>query len=86
MARWLSPAMDLVPNKATMRLLLRHGSRPVRLPYALPGGGRLSACDAEVVGGLMLRLLPLCEEGFEIGWRLLPAAWGRGSRPRRVAP
>jgi RimJ/RimL family protein N-acetyltransferase len=78
-ARWLAPAMDRVPNKATMRLLLRAwidaGQRLV------PPAGRwavVSKADGEVIGGLMLSLLPPYEEDFEIGWQLKPAAWGRG--------
>jgi RimJ/RimL family protein N-acetyltransferase len=78
-ARWLSPAMDQVPNKATMRLLLRAWIEAGK-SLVVPAGrwAIVSKADGEVVGGLMLRLLPPYEEDFEIGWQLEPAAWGRG--------
>ena len=77
-ARWLSPAMGQVPNKATMRLLLRAWIEAGK--SLVPPAGRwamVSKADHEVVGGLMLSLLPPYEEDFEIGWQLKPAVWGR---------
>lgn len=78
-ARWLSPAMGQVPNKATMRLLLRAWIEAGR--SVIPPAGRwaiVSNTDGEVIGGLMISLLPPYEEDFEIGWQLKPAAWGCG--------
>jgi RimJ/RimL family protein N-acetyltransferase len=78
-ARWLSPAMHQVPNKATMRLQLRAwiqaGQNQVR-----PAGrwAIVRKADDAVVGGLLIALLPPYEEDFEIGWQLAPAAWGQG--------
>jgi len=78
-ARWLSPAMDQVPNKATMRLLLRAWIEAGKSLVSPAGRWAIvSKADGEVVGGLMLSLLPPYEEDFEIGWQLKPAAWGRG--------
>ncbi|MEV6283961.1 GNAT family N-acetyltransferase [Kribbella sp. NPDC051770] len=78
-ARWLAPALGQVPNKATMRLVLRawieEGKRLVT------PAGRWAVVDrasGEVVGGLVLSLLPPYEEDFEIGWHLKPSAWGHG--------
>ena len=34
--------------------------------------------DDEVIGGLLIRLLPPYEEDLEIGWQLDPSAWGEG--------
>jgi RimJ/RimL family protein N-acetyltransferase len=78
-ARWLVPAMGQVPNKATMRLLLRAWIEARR--SVIPPAGRwaiVSKTDGEVIGGLMISLLPPYEEDFEIGWQLKPAAWGCG--------
>jgi RimJ/RimL family protein N-acetyltransferase len=78
-ARWLSPAMDQVPNKATMRLLLRAWIEAGK-SLVVPAGrwAIVTKADGAVVGGLMIGLLPPYEEDFEIGWQLEPAAWGRG--------
>ena len=78
-ARWLSPAMDQVPNKATMRLLLRAWIEAGKSLVSPAGRWAIaSKVDGEVVGGLVVGLLPPYEEDFEIGWQLKPAAWGRG--------
>jgi RimJ/RimL family protein N-acetyltransferase len=78
-ARWLAPELGRVPNKATMRLLLRAWSAAAE--NQVPPAGRwaiVSKADGQVVGGLKLGLLPPFEEDFEIGWQLNPAVWGRG--------
>ncbi|WP_238158479.1 GNAT family N-acetyltransferase [Kribbella voronezhensis] len=78
-ARWLAPAMGQVPNKATMRLVLRAWIDAGK--SLVPPAGRwavVNKADGEVIGGLVLSLLPPYEEDFEIGWQLKPAAWGHG--------
>jgi RimJ/RimL family protein N-acetyltransferase len=78
-ARWLAPELGRVPNKATMRLLLRAWIAAAE--NLVPPAGRwaiVSKTDGQVVGGLRLGLLPPFEEDFEIGWQLAPASWGKG--------
>jgi RimJ/RimL family protein N-acetyltransferase len=78
-ARWLAPAIGQIPNKATMRLVLRAWIEAGK--SLVPPAGRwavVSKADGEVVGGLVLSLLPPYEEDFEIGWQLKPSAWGQG--------
>jgi len=77
-ARWLSPAMDRVPDADAMRVLLdRWVAEDAQL---LPPAGRWAIErreDGQVVGGASL--LPLQpDEEFEIGWALHPQAWGHG--------
>ncbi|PXY29194.1 GNAT family N-acetyltransferase [Prauserella sp. PE36] len=78
-ARWLSPAMDLVPDLAAMRLLLQHWiAEADRMP---PPAGRWAIQRKEddlVVGGAILLPLPPGNEDFEIGWQLRPDYWGQG--------
>jgi RimJ/RimL family protein N-acetyltransferase len=77
-ARWLSPAMDQVPDEAAMRLVLQQWiGEGARL---LTPGGRWAielGEDGTLVGGATLLPLPPDEE-YEMGWQLRPDAWGRG--------
>jgi RimJ/RimL family protein N-acetyltransferase len=78
-ARWLSPAMDRVPDLAAMRLLLQQWiAEDARL--ASPAGRWAIELRAErrVIGGAVLLPLPPGQEDMEIGWQLDPAEWGHG--------
>jgi RimJ/RimL family protein N-acetyltransferase len=78
-APWLSPALDKVTDVATMRLIL--GAWIEAQPNFVAPAGRWAVArrdDGEVVGGLLIRLLPPYEEDLEIGWQLRPSAWGHG--------
>ena len=78
-APWLSPAIDKVPDAATMRLILQSWIE-AQPNFVLPAGRWAVARrdDGEVVGALVIRLLPPYEEDLEIGWQLRPSAWGNG--------
>jgi RimJ/RimL family protein N-acetyltransferase len=78
-APWLSPAIDEVPDAASMRLLLQAWIEAQ--PNLVVPAGRWAVVnreDGEVVGALLIRLLPPYEEDLEIGWQLRPSAWGHG--------
>ncbi|TDD21127.1 N-acetyltransferase [Kribbella turkmenica] len=78
-APWLSPAMDQVADVPTMRAIL-HAWIEAQ-PNFVPPSGRWAVTsreNGEVVGGLLIRLLPPYEEDLEIGWQLRPSAWGHG--------
>jgi RimJ/RimL family protein N-acetyltransferase len=76
-ARWLSPAMDRVPDVAAMASLLAQWAAEERTPpegrWALELAG-----TGELVGGIAVLPLPPDGEDLEIGWQLAPRAWGRG--------
>ena len=77
-ARWLVPEMDTVADPAAMRLVLQQWvAEDTRL---LTPAGRWAVelrADQRLIGGATL--LPLAaDEEFEIGWQLIPAAWGHG--------
>jgi RimJ/RimL family protein N-acetyltransferase len=76
-ARWLSPAMDRVPDASAMREMLESwSSRPLTAPE-----GRWAvelAETGELVGGVAILPLPPDGEDLEIGWQLAPQAWGQG--------
>ncbi|TDP96646.1 GNAT family N-acetyltransferase [Labedaea rhizosphaerae] len=78
-ARWLSPAMDQVPDVAAMRLLIQMWTaEDARLA---PPAGRWTVAlreTGEVIGGAVLLPLPPGNEDLEIGWQLHPAQWGKG--------
>jgi RimJ/RimL family protein N-acetyltransferase len=78
-ARWLSPAMDRVPDLAAMRVLLQQWiAEDGRLT---PPAGRWAIQrkdDDRVIGGAVLLPLPPGEEDLEIGWQLHPDSWGVG--------
>lgn len=78
-APWLSPAMERIPDAASMRLVLRAWIEAQ--PNLVEPAGRWAVArrdDGEVVGALVIRLLPPYEEDLEIGWQLRPSAWGHG--------
>jgi RimJ/RimL family protein N-acetyltransferase len=78
-ARWLSPAMDRVPDLAAMRLLLQQWM--AEAARMLPPAGRWAIqrrSDGRVIGGAILLPLPPGNEDLEIGWQLHPDAWGHG--------
>ncbi|MGZ0150216.1 GNAT family N-acetyltransferase [Kribbella sp. WER1] len=78
-APWLSPAIDKVPDVTTMRLILQSWIE-AQPNFVVPAGRWAVARkdDGEVVGALLIRLLPPYEEDLEIGWQLRPSAWGHG--------
>lgn len=77
-ARWLVPEMDTVADPAAMRLVLQQWvAEGARL---LTPAGRWAVelrADQRLIGGATL--LPLApDDEFEIGWQLIPTAWGHG--------
>jgi RimJ/RimL family protein N-acetyltransferase len=76
-ARWLSPAMDVVTDVRAMRDLLEGWSNQEQPPPIGRWAVELSATD-ELVGGVAVLPLPPGGDDLEIGWQLAPHAWGRG--------
>lgn len=77
--RWLSPAMDRVPDLGAMRLLLQQWIAETA-GMALPAGrwAIQRRSDGHVIGGAILLPLPPGREDLEIGWQLHPDTWGHG--------
>ncbi|HYK69276.1 MAG TPA: GNAT family N-acetyltransferase [Streptosporangiaceae bacterium] len=77
-ARWLTPAMDRVPDETAMdQVLQRWIADNGRM---LTPAGRWAVelrADGSLVGGATLLPLPPDEE-YEIGWQLNRASWGKG--------
>jgi len=77
-ARWLTPAMDRVPDLATMRLVLQQWVAEDTRMTAPAGRWAIERRrDGEVIGGATLLPLPPDEE-YEMGWQLHREAWGHG--------
>lgn len=78
-AQWLSPAIDKVGDVATMRVILQAWIE-AQPNFVVPAGrwAVVRKEDGEVVGGMLVRLLPPYEEDLEIGWQFRPTAWGKG--------
>ena len=78
-ARWLSPAMDRVPDINAMRLVLQQWiGEAARL---ISPAGRWAVErqeDQQLIGGAVLLPLPPRGEDLEMGWQLHPDAWGHG--------
>ena len=77
-ARWLIPAMERVPDLATMRTTLERWV--AEGPAMTTPAGRWAIerrDDGQVIGGATLLPLPPDDE-FEIGWQLHRSAWGNG--------
>lgn len=82
-SRWLTPAVEPVPDEDAMGALLaswRQGSQDVDAePEVFVGRWALvRAQDGVVVGAMVLRTMPPHDEDVEIAWQLTPAHWGQG--------
>jgi RimJ/RimL family protein N-acetyltransferase len=78
-ARWLSPALDSLPDIEAMRRLLERWSADDE--GLLPPAGRWAIelrDEQRVIGGVTLLPLPPGRVDLEIGWELHPDAWGNG--------
>jgi RimJ/RimL family protein N-acetyltransferase len=77
-ARWLTPAMDRVPDDAAMRLVLQQWAAEDARMVSPAGRWAVELGEnSRLIGGATLLPLPPDEE-FEIGWQLRPDAWGHG--------
>ena len=77
--RWLSPAMDQVPDIDAMRLVLQAWIAEDARLVSPAGRWAIESHETEqLIGGAVLLPLPPRGEDLEIGWQLHPAAWGRG--------
>ena len=78
-SRWLSPAMNQVPDLDAMQQMLA-GWIAQDTGSVLPAGRwaiqRLS--DGRIIGGIVLLPLPPRGDDLEIGWQLIPEVWGQG--------
>lgn len=78
-ARWLTPAMDRVPDVATMQALLEDWVDEAARLEPPQGRWAVELSDTgDLVGGVALLPLPPQGEDLEIAWQLAPGAWGRG--------
>lgn len=78
-AHWLTPAMQRVVDVPAMRAVLQAWEEAQ--PNLVPPSGRWAVErreDGQVVGGLVIRMLPPYDEDLEIGWQLAPGEWGHG--------
>ncbi len=74
-ARWLTPALDKIGDLAAMQAVL-HAWIEAQPNLTAPCGRWAVARrdDGEVVGGMVIRLLPPYDVDLEIGWQLKPGA------------
>lgn len=78
-ARWLTPAMEQVPDVTAMRALIEDWI--ARCEGLEPPQGRWAVElreTGELVGGVSLLPMPPHGIDLEIGWQLAPTAWGKG--------
>jgi len=77
--RWLTPAMQRVPDLTAMRSVLQEWVEAQ--PKMLPPRGRWAVQrrdNGAVIGGLSIRFLPPFDEDLELSSQLHPQEWGRG--------
>jgi RimJ/RimL family protein N-acetyltransferase len=78
-ARWLSPAMERVPDVVSMRALLEEWVAEVARLEPPQGRWAIELAETgELAGGIALLPLPPEGEDLEIAWQLAPGTWGRG--------
>jgi RimJ/RimL family protein N-acetyltransferase len=78
-SRWLSPAMDTVPDLGAMRLILQQWIGEDQRLFSPAGRWAIERQDDKrVIGGAVLLPLPPGGDDLEMGWQLHPDAWGQG--------
>lgn len=78
-SRWLSPAMDRVPDAGAMRLVLQQWiGEDNRLLWPAGRWAVELRDEKRLIGGAVLLPLPPRGEDMEMGWQLVPSAWGHG--------
>jgi RimJ/RimL family protein N-acetyltransferase len=78
-ARWLSPAMDRVPDVHAMRLVLQQWIAEDARLVSPAGRWAIELRDEHrLVGGAVLLPLPPGNDDLEMGWQLSPQVWGHG--------
>ena len=78
-ARWLSPAMDRVPDVNAMRLVLQQWIGENNRLISPAGRWAIELRDDQhLIGGAGLLPLPPGGEDLEMAWQLQPEVWGRG--------
>ena len=78
-ARWLSPAMDTVPDLSAMRLVLQQWTAEHERLQSPAGRWAVELRSEKlVVGGAGLLPLPPRGDDLEMGWQLHPTVWGQG--------
>jgi RimJ/RimL family protein N-acetyltransferase len=78
-ARWLTPAVERIPDLEAMRSVLQTWQK--QQPELPPPQGRWAihrAADNAVIGGVGIRLLPPYGEDLELSWQLNADEWGKG--------
>lgn len=77
--RWLSPALQPVPDLDTMRVLLGGWAADTGASEAALGHWAVTVADGgALVGGVTLHPLPVEEQDVEIGYQIAPQYWGLG--------
>jgi [ribosomal protein S5]-alanine N-acetyltransferase len=78
-ARWLSPAVDPIPDEQAMRAAIE---RWIEMDdEAEPPVGHWTVrrrLDGAVIGSVTLRWMPPVEEDLELAWQFAPTVWGNG--------
>jgi RimJ/RimL family protein N-acetyltransferase len=77
--RWLTPAMERVPDLPTMCSVLQAWVKAQ--PNMLPPRGRWAMQrkdNDQIIGALSIRLLPPFDEDLDLTWQLRPQDWGYG--------
>ncbi len=78
-ARWLAPAVERVPDIASMRTHLASWMVECASLDACQGRWAIVLQETgEVVGGVTLLPLPPYDVDLQIGWQIAPTAWGNG--------
>jgi RimJ/RimL family protein N-acetyltransferase len=78
-ARWLSPAVDPIPDEAAMRERIEQWTEMDA--EAEPPAGHWTVTrrlDGRLIGSVTLRRMPPIDEDLELAWQFTPAFWGHG--------
>jgi|SRR3954470_12726919 ribosomal-protein-alanine N-acetyltransferase len=78
-ARWLSPAVEPIPDEETMRVRIEQWAEmDAEAEHPVGHWAVRRRLDGQLIGSVTLRRMPPVDEDLELAWQFDPTYWGHG--------